>query len=193
MMCNERSQANRRHLLCSTVFAVLTIWCCFATCEIAIAQQNSRQVAYPRSNQAVSPARQAVVAEPMKAVPDFWASHSTDALLVLPDRLDRKNLPMLYHFSYDQYYHAGSPVVPSIALSAEQPQNRNHSNDLDARLRVLRESTGGGNRTTAPTIPSPPSQPLQPSSPLQEDSHQPAAVRIHRLPSVHGVVAVGGL
>jgi len=116
----------------------------------------------------------------MKPAPDFWAGRSTDALLALPDRLNRKNLPMFYHFSYDQYYHAGSPVVPSVSLSPE-PQYRNNPYDLEARLRVLRESTGGGNKALAPEAPSP------------DDPQAPAAVRIHKLPSVYGIVAIGDL
>jgi len=135
------------------------------------------------SNQAVSSARQVVVTEPMKPVPDFWAGHSDNLVwLATHDRLDRKNLPMLYHFSYDQYHRADLPVVPGIGISPE-PRLRNHSNDLDARLNALRESADGGSRALTPTIPPPPS----------DDSRQPASVKLRKISGVQGIVAIDDL
>jgi len=173
------------------VFVILAICGFFDTGKNVFAQQNPRPVTNPttkQANQAVSLARQIIVPEPMKPAPDFWAIHSDGAaMLIAHDRLDRKNLPMLYHFSFDQYHRVELPVlpsgVPSVAITPE-PQYRNHPNDLETRLYALRESMEGGNRAFVPTTPSPSST---------EDSQQPAAVRIRRLPAVHGIVAVGDL
>ena len=186
ILCNNWNQTNRQFILCG---AILAICCYFETSKIAFAQHNPRTATYQTTNQArqaVSPARQVVVAEPMKPVPDFWANYSDqEALLIAHDRLNRKNLPMLYHFSFDQYHRADLSVAPGVPTVPE-PQYRNNPNDLESRLRVLRESTEGGNKALAPTTPSPLA-----SSP--DDSQQPSAVKIRRLPGVQGIVAIGDL
>jgi len=189
ILFNRRNQTNKRLLLCGIV---LVFFGFFDTCDVVLAQQNPRPVTYQttnRANQAVSSARQVAV-DPVKPVPDFWAIHSDEtSLLALHDRLDRKNLPMLYHFSFDQFHRVdlpvGQPVIPSVTVSPE-PQYRNHPNDLESRLRALRGSTVGDGRALAPTTPSP-----SPTSP--DDSQQPGSVKIRRLPSVHGIVAIGDL
>jgi len=173
---------NQRLFLCGKVFAVLVICCVFDTSAIVFAQQKPRPVAPPMTNQAnraVSPARQVVASEPMKPAPDFRGIYSdNETLFIAHDRLNRKNLPMLYHYSFDQYYRTDLPVSPKVAISPE-PQSRNNPNDLEARLRVLRQSMENGNRTVVPTAPS------------QDDSQQSAAVKIRRLPGTQGIVAIG--
>jgi len=165
---------------------MVLVICCFGNYQIVFAQNKPRPVTYQTTNQAkqaVSSARQVVATEPVKPVPDFWAIHSTDSFLMLPDRLDRKNLQMFYHLSFDQYYRTIPSVTPDIPTVPE-PQYQNKPDDLESRLSVLRESTNSSNRVLAPTIPSPYSS---------DDSQQPAAVKIRRLPSVHGMVAIGDL
>ena len=174
---NGWNQTDRTIFLRSTVFAVLAAWCYFDASEVVLAQQNPRSVTYQTTNQTVTPARQVAVAEPMKPVPDFWAIHSDNLeMLTAHDRLDRRNLPMFYHFSYDQFHRANLPVVPNPATMPE-PQHQNSPNDLDARLQKLKESTNGGTRTVTPPTPPP------------NDSQQPAAVKIRKLPGIQGIVA----
>jgi hypothetical protein len=118
----------------------------------------------------------------MTPAPDFWDIHSADAaLLALPDRLDRHNLPMLYHFSYDLQYHVGLPIVPSATLSRE-PQARNNSESLGAGLNALWKSMDDDHRIVVPT-----------PSPLLEDSQPSATVKLRRLPGVQGIVAIDAL
>jgi len=181
ILCKERIQTNKQFFLCGMV---LVTWGFFNTCQIVFAQHNPRPATYQTPNQAkqeVSPARQVAPPEPLKPVPDFWANYSDqEALLIAHDRLNRKNLPMLYHFSFDQYYRTDLSVASSIP-TVPATQYRNKPNDLEARLRVLRESTERDTRVAIPTIPS------------SGDSQKPAAVKIRRLPSVHGIVAIGDL
>lgn len=79
------------------------------------------QTASQTENQATPPARLVAKPEPMKSVPDFRAIYSTSfSSPTITDRLDRKNLPMLYHFSYDQLYHNDTyhnDIVGSPSLS----------------------------------------------------------------------------
>jgi hypothetical protein len=201
------NQTKRRSFLRRTVFVILTTGCLFGSCEIVFARQNPQYVARQTTNRAVqtaSPARQnpqhvarqttnravqadsntrqPAVFEPMQAVPDFRDMHSADAeLFAAHDRLDRNNLPMLYHFTYDEYYRADAPVVPNVALLPE-PQNRNNPVDLNARLSELWKSRDGGHRAVTLTTPPLPS--------LPEDSQPPAAIKIRRLPAVQGIVAI---
>ena len=174
----ERKQTKTQRVLESTTCLILTIWCFWGTSHLTFAQQRPKPGTYQTTHQAVSSKRQVAMAEPVKPVPDFWSVDSGHtALLTAHDRLDRKNLPMLYHFSYSQSHQADWPATPGIAMPPE-PQYRNNSNDLDARLRALKKSTDDENRTMAPT----PSR--------SDDSSPLAQVKLRRLPPIQGIVAI---
>lgn len=173
-----------------SVIFVLTSFCFDATCETVLAQQNSRQQntrsainqttnrgATPNqtANQAVPPSRLVAKPEPMKSAPDFWANYSTDSSFpAISDRLDRKNLPMLYHFSYEQPYSTGIIDIPNMSMTPPPgmtmlplPPYHHALSEADARLRVFREKVEADKRVVVPATPSPNETKPQTATPLR--------------------------
>ncbi len=198
------------------VFAVVAIsFLCFVVGENLYAQQNSRAV-YTTTNQnqqAVSTSqRVAATSSQVTPVPDFLADYSDDAAsLPALDRLDRRSLPMLYHYQYEQHYQSGMTAGPAILASplpqlaspspmfassttpnaAPAPPKRNNGPaDLDARLREWVEIAEGGQKMAAPSTPLPDLSRLEPVETLQTQPHAPVVIS-HRL-GVTGKVAAGG-
>ena len=73
-------------------------------CDIACAQ--NRVATHPARNTS----RQVQAAAPVDPVPNFWADSGNEngATQSSVDRLDRKNLTMVYHFAYESYHHSFS-------------------------------------------------------------------------------------
>ena len=74
------------------------------SCEVSYAQHRVS------TRTTGNPSRQVQAAAPVAPVPNFWADSGNEkgATQADVDRLDRKNLTMLYHFAYESHHHSFS-------------------------------------------------------------------------------------
>ena len=87
------------------------VGCVLAFHGMLFAQTHSRQAGYRSANpRPVSPQ--------VSPVPDFWDNAGiVPARISASDRLDRKNLPMLYHYAYETRYTDGLGQANTIAMA----------------------------------------------------------------------------
>ena len=197
---NEWNHAGILFSRCCSVLLIVASSLVGITCTNVFAQQkpyqqtirpvpNRATAATQTTNQVVPPSRVAVKPEMMKPAPDFWAIYSSNLpSLVATDRLDRKNLQMLYHFSYDQPNRSGVIDLPSISMApvpgvsmVPTPPHQNNSHDYigtDTRLRELREKVEADNRIILRAIPSPNDSTSQPGIPIRRLTSGPGVAAL---------------